>query len=75
MYSIRDFKRDLDVCHMEITFDMPDGHYFFSDSLGDGVLIYGPQNDERVQTSDDALDKLLVMGKPMREMMQAIDPD
>lgn len=75
MYNIKDFKADLDVRHMEITFDMPDGHYFISDSLGDGVLIYGPNNDERVQTSDDALDKLLVMGRPMREMMQAIDPD
>lgn len=74
-YSIKEFKYDLDVCHMEITFDIPDGNYFISDSMGDGILIYGPNNDEHVQTSDDALDTLLVMGKPMREMIQSIDPD
>lgn len=76
MYSISDFKDDLDVNHMEITFDMNDGHYFISDSMGsDGILIFGPHNNERVATSDDVLDKLLVDGKPMRKMIHMITPD
>ena len=76
MYRIDEFKDALDRCHMEITFDMPDGSYFISDSMGPGgILISGPNNEERVQTSDEVLDKLLVMGKPMREMMDQIDPN
>lgn len=75
MYSIKDFKYDLDVCHAEITFDMADGHYFISDSVGAGILIFGPRNDEYVRTSDDVLDKLIVDGKPMREVIHLIDPD
>lgn len=75
MYSVSDFKYDLDVCHTEITFDMPDGHYFISDSMGTGILIFGPNNDEYVRTSEDVLDKLIVDGKPMREVIHLIDPD
>ena len=76
MYSVDEFKQDLDVCHSEITFDMPDGHYFISDSMGPGgILIVGPANDERVQTSDEVLDKLIVCGKPMRSMIHLIEPD
>lgn len=76
MYSIDEFKNDLDINHMEITFDMSDGHYFISDSMGPGgILIRGPMNNERVSTSDDVLDKLLVEGKPMRYMLNTINPD
>lgn len=76
MYSIAQFKEELDVNHMEITFSMDDGRYFISDSMGSGgILICGPHNHERVPTSDAVLDKLLVNGKPMREMIHQIDPD
>lgn len=76
MYDIDTFKHDLDVCHTEITFDMDDGNYFISDSMGTGILIFGPHNDnERVQTSDEVLDKLIVSGKPMREVIHMIVPN
>lgn len=76
MYTIDAFKEDIDVNHMEITFDMDDGHYFISDSMGPGgILIFGPRNNERVPTSDDVLDRLLVSGKPMRNMIHLIDPN
>ena len=76
MYSIDAFKYDLDQCHAEITFDMADGHYFISDSMGKGILIYGPNNDnERVSTSDEVLDNLIVVGRTMREVIHLIDPD
>lgn len=76
MYSVSEFKHDLDECHAEITFDMNDGHYFISDSMGsNGILIVGPNNNERVSTSDEVLDKLIVEGKPMRHMINHIEPD
>ena len=39
-------------------------------------LFLGPSNDnEYVQISDDVLDKLIVVGKTMREVMHMIAPD
>ena len=77
MYSLQDFKDDIDQLHMEVTFRYKGHSYLISDSIENekGIYIGGPENDEFVQDTDAVLDTLLVDGFPMRQMMQHINPD
>ncbi|MDD3029773.1 MAG: hypothetical protein PHS57_05795 [Alphaproteobacteria bacterium] len=80
MYKLEDFKRDVEQDHAEVVFTFKDEVYFISENIGTGtnnepLYISGPQNDEFVQNADEVLDRLLVDGIPMREQMDAIEPD
>lgn len=65
----------LDECRDEGDFDYKGKPYFYSRCMApEGkIYIFGPDNDEYVDTVDEVLDKLLVDGKPFREMLKYID--
>lgn len=79
MYSVDDFRKDIEQYHTEIEFQYAGKHYYVSDNFfqddgsAQGILIHGPDNDEFVQTIDEALDKLIVDGKPLREVIGKIE--
>lgn len=80
MYSAEALRKEINYYHTEIEFDYAGAHYFISDNNSKErgaephILICGPQNDEYVWNVDEVLDKLIVDGKPLREVIHMIDP-
>lgn len=78
-YTVDDFRTEIEQYHTEIEFRYAGEHYYVSDNFfaedgsTPGILIKGPDNDEFVQSVDEALDKLIVGGKPLREMIGKIE--
>ncbi len=65
----------LDESRDEDEFAYKGQHYFYSRCMGDPdkIWIAGPENEEYVDSVDEVLDKLLVDGKPLREMLGHIE--
>ena len=76
MMTEKNVRVTLDEYKDEGGFDYKGKSYFYSCCMApEGkILIDGPDNHEQlVDTVDEVLDKLLVDGKPLREMLKYID--
>lgn len=73
--TVEEFREYIEVYHTEMEFRYNGVHYFVSDNFSEGIFIGGPNQEEFVQTVDEALDRLIVDGKPLREMTELVDWD